>query len=130
MRILCGGLLLIGCVRAADKVDFTKDIQPIFEKSCYGCHGPKQQMAGLRLDLPAAKVVQPAKPEESALYQRIAGLSDQARMPMGGKPLPPEQIALIKTWIEQGAQWPENAASPVTAAPRHWAFIAPQRPAL
>ncbi|HWB98770.1 MAG TPA: PSD1 and planctomycete cytochrome C domain-containing protein [Bryobacteraceae bacterium] len=123
-------MLVLGSVRAAEKVDFAKDIQPIFEKSCYGCHGPKQQMASLRLDLPAAKVVQPAKPEESVLYQRITGAGDQARMPMGGKPLPPEQIALIKTWIEQGAQWPENAATPVTAAPRHWAFIAPQRPAL
>jgi hypothetical protein len=32
------------------KVDFSRDIQPILEKSCYGCHGAKMQMGGLRLD--------------------------------------------------------------------------------
>ena len=91
---------------AQQKVDFVRDIQPIFAASCAGCHGEKKQAAGLRLDLKKialSKVIKPGNAAESLLYQRVAGLGDQARMPMGGQPLKAEQIALIKAWIEQGA---------------------------
>ena len=85
---------------SSEKVDFTKDIQPIFEKSCYACHGAKQQMAGLRLDSKklafdggqSGKAIVPGKATESHLYQRVAGIGDQARMPMGGQPLEAAQI--------------------------------------
>src|SRR2546422_9655103 len=94
---------------SSEKVDFAKDIQPIFEKSCYACHGAKQQMAGLRLDAKklafeggqSGKAIVAGKATESHLYQRVAGIGDQARMPMGGQPLDPAQIAQIKAWIDQ-----------------------------
>src|SRR2546425_9933830 len=35
---------------SSEKVDFQKDIQPIFEKNCFSCHGTTMQMNGLRLD--------------------------------------------------------------------------------
>src|SRR5262245_35830716 len=91
-------------------VDFAKDIQPVFQRSCISCHGPKLQMGGLRLDSKqvASKAIHPGKAGESSLYQRVAGLGDQARMPMGGKPLPAEELARIKAWIDQGANWPES----------------------
>src|ERR1700686_1006485 len=109
---------LVAALRAqapAGKVEFTRDIQPVFEQSCYSCHGPKMQMAGLRLDEKTAAlaggqsgpVIAPAKSAESALYRRVAGIGEQARMPMGGKPLDESQIALIRAWIDQGAEWPE-----------------------
>jgi hypothetical protein len=103
------------------KVDFNKDIQPVFEKSCYACHGPKSQMGALRLD---------TKPSIDAtrILARIQGEGDQPRMPMGGKPLAPDQIATIKTWIAQGATWPASTA-PVQTTAKHWAFIPPKRPA-
>ncbi|MGH9802035.1 MAG: DUF1549 domain-containing protein, partial [Blastocatellia bacterium] len=113
------------------KVDFARDIQPIFAASCARCHGEKKQAAGLRLDskkIALAKVIKPGKAVESELYRRVAGLGDQARMPMGGKPLSAEQIALIKTWIEQGAQWPEESQISNSKSQTHWAFIAPIRP--
>ena len=118
---------------AQQKVDFARDIQPIFAASCAGCHGEKKQSGGLRLDskkIALAKVIVPGKAADSELYRRVAGLSDQARMPMGGKPLSAEQIALIKTWIEQGADWPEESAirNPQSAINQHWAFKAPVRP--
>ena len=123
---------------SSEKVDFTKDIQPIFEKSCYACHGAKQQMAGLRLDSkkPAfeggqsGKAIVPGKATESHLYQRVAGLGDQARMPMGGQPLEAAQIVLIRNWIDQGADWPEGVGTAAAEVKKHWAFIAPQRPEL
>jgi hypothetical protein len=128
-------MILSACVLllAQGNVDFQRDIQPVFEKSCYGCHGAKSQMGGLRLDAKssAARTILPGKPvSESSLYARVAGLGDQPRMPMGGKPLEPAQIAAIKTWIEQGANWPAEASATVAEAPKHWAFIPPRRPGL
>jgi hypothetical protein len=114
------------------RVDFVRDIQPIFQKSCYPCHGPAQQRAGLRLDSrdsALAKVIVPGKASESALYQRIAGLTDQARMPMGGQ-LDARQTALIRLWIDQGAEWPDEANAKNVETAKHWAFIAPLRPRL
>src|SRR5580704_7530502 len=101
------------------------DVRPIFEKSCYGCHGPRLQSAGLRLDTKPAKVIVPGDAAGSILYQRIAGIGDQARMPMGGKPLDPAQIAIIKSWIDKGAEWSE--ATTQTTSAKHWAFIPPVR---
>ncbi len=107
------------------RVDFARDIQPILAGSCQGCHGEKAQMGQLRLDAKAARVVVAGKSAESTLYQRVAGTSDQARMPMGGKPLPAEQIALIKRWIDEGAEWPETMGEKGAEIKKHWAFVAP-----
>jgi len=114
------------------KVDFVRDVQPIFTRSCVACHGPNTQMAGLRLDAKQsvmAKVVLPGKAMESALYRRVAGIGDVARMPMGGR-LADDQIATLKAWIEQGAEWPDAVGVTVTATKIHWAFVPPQRPSL
>ena len=116
----------------APKVDFVKDVQPIFQKSCFMCHGPNQQMGNLRLDAKQsvlAKVVVPGKSAESPLYQRVAGIGEGARMPMGGGLAAP-QVAIIKAWIEQGAEWPDSIGAKVTASKTHWAFVTPKRPAL
>ncbi|HCC56802.1 MAG TPA: hypothetical protein DEQ47_05980, partial [Solibacterales bacterium] len=116
----------------ATKVDFVKDIQPIFQKSCLMCHGPHQQMGNLRLDAKQsvfAKVVVPGKSAESPLYQRVAGTGDVARMPMGGV-LAKAQIDTIKAWIDQGGEWPDGIGAQVTATKTHWAFVPPKRPAL
>lgn len=117
------------------KVDFLRDIQPIFEQNCYRCHGPGVQMSALRLDSKQAafaggasgKVIVPGKASDSALYRRVAGIGDQARMPMGSKPLESAQIQAIQAWIDQGAEWID--AGPVKTEPhKHWAFIPPKRP--
>jgi hypothetical protein len=117
---------------AAANVDFVQDIQPVLSANCYSCHGPKVQLASLRLDArqTAGRVIKPGDAAGSALYQRVAGIGDAARMPMGGKPLPPETIALIRDWINQGATWPEGAGVSVAEVKQHWAFVAPQRPAV
>jgi len=117
------------------KVDFAREIQPIFQKSCSACHGPQKQMAGLRLDAkqPAlagsqsGKVIIPGKASESPLYQRVAGLGDQARMPLGGQPLSATEIALIRDWIDQGAAWPDAASPDGAEIKKHWAWVAPKR---
>src|SRR5262245_53385869 len=124
------------------KVDFVREIQPIFQAHCYSCHGPDRQRAGLRLDAKKSalrKVIVPGKSGESALYQRIAGIGGRARMPLGKEPLKPEQIATIKAWIDQGAEWPEGEGEKGregdkekddSAIVRHWAYVKPVRPTL
>ena len=120
------------------KVDFIRDIQPIFQASCYQCHGSGRVQSPLRLvnKTLAMKVIVPGNSRESRLMHRILGLGGEAPMPMGGDPLKPEQIDLIRKWIDQGADWPESASveasSPnaQSAIPPHWAYIAPVRPPL
>ena len=119
-----------GAMAAQGKVDFVRDIQPIFAAHCVKCHGPEKQMAQLRLDNRGAamRVIAAGRSADSRLLHRVLGLNSEARMPKGGEPLPAAQVDLLRRWIDEGAVWPESAS--VDAARRHWAFVAPVRPAL
>jgi ankyrin repeat protein len=106
-------------------VDFARDVQPIFQQHCVGCHGPSQQMNGLRLDRRrdamrggsgGGVVIRPGNGGISALYLKLAGTAFGTRMPPTGA-LKPEQIALIKRWIDEGAEWPDAVAGDVAPAP-------------
>src|SRR5215471_9796363 len=102
--------------RQSSKVDFVRDIQPIFKRACYACHGPDTQMSGLRLDSKGAamaggghgRVINQGAASESPLYNRVAGPAGLERMPFRGTPLSASEIALIKAWIDQGAEWPDE----------------------
>jgi hypothetical protein len=115
----------------AEAVEFNRDIRPILSDNCYACHGPdkNKRKAELRLDQEESaradrggyRALVPEKPEESELFLRITAEAATERMPPKsfGKKLSPQQVAIIKKWIEQGAKW-QN----------HWSLIVPQRPAL
>lgn len=100
---------------ATKKVDFAKDIQPIFKKSCIECHESGGAMGGLKLDKkePAMKggesgpSIIPGKSEKSILIHYVAGLVKDMEMPPKdqGEPLTKEQIGLLRAWIDQGANW-------------------------
>lgn len=104
------------------KVDFVRDVQPIFREHCYECHGPKQQKNSFRLDrrrdamrggtLP---VIGPGNSEGSRLYQRLIGKRFGRQMPPDG-PIAAAQVAVLKAWIDGGAQWPDAAAGDVPLA--------------
>jgi ankyrin repeat protein len=98
------------------KVDFARDIRPIFQEHCYGCHGPEQQMSGLRLDRRSSAfqirrgiVIGPGNAPGSRLFLRVSGTTAGMRMPLTGD-LTPEQVDLIRNWIDQGADWPDDLA--------------------
>jgi len=85
-----------------DGVTYAKDIRPILENSCFGCHGEKRSRAGLRLDsLEAAlkggedgKVIVPGKSEASQLVLAVARVDEKTAMPpkgRGGPGRPPGQ---------------------------------------
>jgi mono/diheme cytochrome c family protein len=123
------------------KIDFARDIQPIFAKHCYSCHGPKSEESGFRLDARERALaggdygpaIVKGKSDKSPLAMRIAGFGDDERMPPeeGGKPLSPEQIALVRAWIDQGADWPDaDDAATKRAGSDHWSFQPIVRPAV
>jgi hypothetical protein len=102
---------------ASDKKGLTydKDIKPIFEKSCFKCHGPEKQKAKLRLDSLEAtlkggengKVLEAGKSEKSTLVHNVARIGDEDEwMPPvdKGDPLTKEQVGLIRAWIDQGTK--------------------------
>jgi mono/diheme cytochrome c family protein len=114
--LLAATITLLNAISLAAEVDFGRDIQPLLRKHCIECHGPTQQMRGLRLDrrkyaLPnriganGVRIV-PGKSEASTLYKRISGTNSGPQMPPAGA-LSAEQIALVKTWIDEGADWPD-----------------------
>lgn len=126
---------------ATRSIDFTRDVQPIFSKSCISCHGPEKQKGGYRLDSPAAalrggEAYSPAiKPGDSAgspLIHLVAGLVPDSLMPAKGDPLTPEQIGVLRAWIDQGAKFPEASAvkSEVDPIKSHWAFQPVKRPSV
>ncbi len=108
-------------VRAqSQKVDFGRDVQPLFRQYCYGCHGPTQQMNGFRLDRRrdamrggTIAMIGPGNSDGSRLYHRLIGNAFGTQMPPTGA-LKPEQVALIKAWIDQGAEWPDALSGEVT----------------
>ena len=99
-------------------VTFEKDIKPLFDKSCVGCHGAEKPKGKLRLDTLEAtlkggvdgKVLEPGKSAGSFLVANIAFLGDEddfmppPKNKLGLKQLTPEQIGLIRAWIDQGAK--------------------------
>jgi hypothetical protein len=125
------------CALSAQPVDFVKQVEPILAAKCYGCHGPSKQTSGVRLDDgPSAlaggyggKVILPGKSAESPLIHRVTGAKGLTAMPMGSKGLPAEQVAILKAWIDQGAQYPTRAAAKAATTSSHWAFQPIRKPA-
>jgi ankyrin repeat protein len=107
----------MSAAQAPAKVDFGRDIQPLLREHCVECHGPSQQMRGLRLDrrrdaLPnrvganGARII-PGDSARSVLFRRITGTKSGPQMPPAGA-LPEPKINLIQAWIDQGAVWPDE----------------------
>lgn len=106
-----------------NKVDFGRDVQPLFKAHCTGCHGAKQQKNGFRLDRRSdalkggtATMIGPGNADASRLYLRLVGDGVGTQMPPEA-PLSPEQIHVIKAWIDQGAVWPDAVSGETPPSP-------------
>ena len=107
-----------------EPIRFNRDIRPILSDNCFYCHGPdkNKREADLRLDSheglhgtdgePGALI--PGKPDDSPMLHRILSTDPDEQMPPPetGKSLTPEQVALIRRWITEGADFQG-----------HWAFL-------
>jgi ankyrin repeat protein len=108
--------------QTSGRIDFGRDVLPILRQNCIGCHGPVQQINGLRLDQrssvmkPGQRRIVPGGSENSLVYLRISGDSFGPQMPPTG-PLSSDQIKTIKTWIDQGAEWPDALANDTALPP-------------
>jgi hypothetical protein len=132
--LLCGGSL-----PAAEPVDYLRDVKPVLTARCYACHGGLQQKSELRLD--TAKLIReggssgaalvPGKSGESLLIARVTAAGGKRRMPPGseGEGLSEKQVALLRAWIDQGANGPADE-KPEADPKDHWAFRPPVRPAV
>jgi hypothetical protein len=140
---LAGAFFVFGCrsreesgntAQSARQIDFNQDVQPILASNCFSCHGPDPEMrkAGLRLDLGESAfkkrpghpdAIVPGHPEKSELIKRIASKDPHYLMPQSplgdAKPMKPADIAILKEWIKEGAEYRP-----------HWAFSKPIRPPL
>lgn len=114
------------------KLSFNEHIQPILSENCYACHGPDpgSRKAELRLDRPehafkprkeGGTVIVKGDPDHSPLVQRIESKDEKQVMPPpdAHKTLQPGEIARLRQWVAEGADYEE-----------HWSFIAPRRPAV
>ncbi|HEY8749052.1 MAG TPA: PSD1 and planctomycete cytochrome C domain-containing protein [Tepidisphaeraceae bacterium] len=109
------------------KLGYNRDIRPLLSDNCFACHGPdkNKRKAKLRLDDRASaleiEAFVPGKPDQSELIKRIFSTDPKEKMPPpeSNKKLTDAQRLLLKTWIEQGAEYEP-----------HWAYIAPKRPAV
>lgn len=117
-------------------VDFVKDVRPIFQEHCYACHSGDQPSSSLRLDhkvsafsggeLYGTKLIQ-ERSDDSLLWQVISDQSHETHMPPDGPPLTPDEIDIIRRWLEHGAPWPDGIDEVEIADPRdHWAFQPPR----
>ncbi len=151
--LLCGAALLPALLlfrdavpapvlRAQEKVDFTTQIAPILKEHCYECHGAEKGRGKLRLHTrelamkggSTGPLLEPGNSAGSYIIARLLGEGDEDRMPLDKDPLSDEQIALIKRWIDEGAEWPEEPAPSGDAAAsdkgyvEHWAYVPPKAP--
>ncbi len=109
--------ILVGC-SSEGKVSFSEDIQPILKANCLKCHqegGAGFEKNGLSMvryenlmnGTKFGPVIEAGDSASSTLYRLISGAADPSlKMPhgSGNKPLNDSEVALIKTWIDQGAK--------------------------
>ena len=110
--------LICGYANADEKVDFNRQIRPILSAHCIACHGPDEgdRQADLRLDTfdgATEAAVSPGDAEGSDLIYRIETDDEDLRMPPAdhASALKPDEIKLLRLWIDQGAKYQ-----------KHWAF--------
>ena len=125
-------IVAVPALLAEDPVSFHKQIRPILVRSCVGCHQPASMQAGLLLTShegflkggSKGAAVVPGDAGKSIVLGYLDG-TKQPRMPFGGKPLPDDQIQLVKRWITEGARDDSPAGATVTAARKQTVYRQP-----
>lgn len=113
----------VSCL-SAGAVDFNRDVRPILSDTCFKCHGPGESKGDLRLDNREdaldAGILSPGDVSKSELVKRLRSKDPEELMPPpeAHKPLTPEQIQILETWIAEGAKYDD-----------HWSFVPPKRDA-
>lgn len=102
----------LASAQAPAKVDFGQDVRPLLQQNCVGCHGPLKQSGGMRLDRKTSAMqagsrrIVPGNSANSMVFHRVSDSQFGMQMPPTGE-LKDEEIATIKRWIDEGAEWPD-----------------------
>ncbi len=131
--LFSGIIVAIGAIMSfsfnpfSEQVDFNTEIKPILNKHCVACHGGVKKAGNLSFLFSqealntkgkSGKIaIVPGDAEHSEFYKRLITHDTEERMPKGKDPLSKEEVAILKKWIDQGAQWGE-----------HWAYQKPEKP--
>jgi len=126
-------------------VDYSRDVKPIFEGHCIGCHGADKHKSDYRLDSRDAAfsggesghaAIVPNKPEAGSLIRLVDGSDKELFMPprkSDAKPLSISQIETLRQWIAEGANWSELATektAKASEAVKHWSFQPLEKPSV
>jgi len=130
--IVCG---MVRGAMAAESPGFDAQVAPILQKNCLACHSSSGRMGGLVMESYDALIkggthgppIVPGNAEGSRIIQMLEG-KIVPRMPYGGDPLPPVDIAAIKAWINAGAAGPAAGAASKALAPAALPDIRPVVP--
>jgi ankyrin repeat protein len=108
------------------KVDFVRQIKPLLERSCVGCHSGEKPRGLFRVDgrdvilrggASGTAAIVPGHSEKSPLIDYVSGKAPDLEMPpiaarKRSPALTADEIALLRAWIDQGAEWPANVSQP------------------
>jgi hypothetical protein len=109
-------------------ISFNREIQPILANNCFACHGPDEKKRETKFHFDTQEgmfakrgVIEPGNAAESLLVEKITDPNPKDRMPPpdSGHSLTPQQIDLLRRWIDEGAKWDT-----------HWAYVPAKRPQL
>jgi len=99
--------------KLSGKISYSKQVQPLLQTNCYGCHQPAKANGGYQMTSLAgllrggesgSPAIVPGKPEESQLLEFITAKNGKAEMPQGRPPLVASDIDLVRRWIAEGAE--------------------------
>jgi mono/diheme cytochrome c family protein len=114
LMLIAAAALAIGC--APRNVSYAKEVQPILTKNCSECHAPGQQgFTASGLDTTSYEMlmkggkygalVKPGDAFTSAFNMLVEGRVDKSiKMPHGRKKLSDDELAILKTWVNEGAK--------------------------
>ena len=123
------GPLPVAKSKRSSKVDFEKELLPILRRNCLSCHNSQKGEDGVNLETPqtiakggdTGKIVQPKKAESSSLFRLAAHMGKPSMPPSGNKAgaknLNPDELALLKLWIDQGATGEVKGGGPIVWQP-------------
>ncbi len=125
--VAVGAIMAFSFNPFSSQVDFNTEVKPILNKHCVACHGGVKKAGNLSFLFSQEALNTKGKSgkiaiisgdaDHSEFYKRLISKDTEERMPKGKDPLNKEEIAILKKWIDQGAQWGE-----------HWAYQKPEKP--
>lgn len=119
--VLVAALIVTTSLIGHKRVDFSAEVKPLLNKKCISCHGGVKKEGGFSVLFreealgkteSGEPAIIPGQPDKSELIKRILSKDPEERMPYKHEPLSEKEIAMLKQWIKEGAEWGE-----------HWAYI-------